>query len=236
MQTVNVTDIKVKEGITAEGARAGQKWQLVIITGDDGSEFTTFDIKAKEVGIGGVIELEPVIKNGKTNFTKFKIISKGSALAATASSSNGNRETSPEEWKEKQRIERASFEGQTAFKGVIELAIAYIAHDKDPRAIEEIKEPFGLALAWAQKRLSPSLPESLTNMPHLGRPENDSPPAGQFKNVGEFFTAMKEKGLTRTQTIDELIRLKLITSESDLPKLNLVEAWEALGDAIIPAA
>lgn len=90
MQTVNVTDIKVKEGIVKSGPKTGDPWELIIIIGDDGSEFTTFDKKAKEVGIGGVIELEPVIKAGKTNFTKFNIISKGKAAAPTPGPSGGD--------------------------------------------------------------------------------------------------------------------------------------------------
>lgn len=84
MQTVNVTDIKVKTGVTKTGPKAGDPWELVIIIGDDGSEFTTFDKAAKEVGIGGIIELEPVIKAGKTNFTKFTIKKKGQAPAPSA--------------------------------------------------------------------------------------------------------------------------------------------------------
>ncbi len=99
MQTVNVTDIKVKDGVTTEGARAGQKWELVIITGDDGSEFTTFDTKAKEVGVGGVIELEPVLKGGKVNFTKFKIISKGTPVSQASMGARSNGGDSPEKRK-----------------------------------------------------------------------------------------------------------------------------------------
>ena len=90
MQIVNVADIKVKEGITKTGPKAGKPWELIIIIGDDNSEFTTFDKSAKEVGIGGVLELEPVIKAGKTNFTKFTIKKKGQAPAPVATSGGGD--------------------------------------------------------------------------------------------------------------------------------------------------
>jgi len=66
---IKVKDIKVKTGTTSSGKNAGKPWKLIIITGEDGSEFTTFDTGAEEVGVGGVIALEPIIKAGKVNFT-----------------------------------------------------------------------------------------------------------------------------------------------------------------------
>ncbi len=217
MQIVNVADIKVKEGVTAEGTRAGQKWQLVIITGDDGSEFTTFDIKAKEVGIGGVIELEPVIKNGKTNFTKFTIKKKGVAPVPAATIGGDD---SP--------VKRNSIENQSRAERITELWIAGKIADDDSLVTKLRAWLDQLGSAKAEPKA-----ELVTNPKEQPKTETKIPET--FKNVGEFLTAMKQKGLSRTEVVDELIRLKMITSEADLPKLNLVEAWEALGDAIIPA-
>ena len=200
MQEVRVKEVKSKTGVTAAGKNAGKPWELVIIIGEDGSEYTTFDIGAKEVGTGGVIELEPVIKNGKVNFTKFNIKQKG---AASGGQGNGNGR------------DGHSIETQVAFKGIVELMVAKI--------IEPTDELSKMALDWASKHFTATLQETLAAAPHL--PE----PTGSFKDRGEFFTAMHEKGLSRQQTIDELIRLKLIKAEADLPKLDLDIAWEALG-------
>ena len=231
MQEVRVKDIKTKEGVTERGARAGQPWELVIIVGDDGSEFTTFDTGAKEVGIGGLIELEPVIKAGKTNFTKFNIKEKGSSAATPPGKTNGQRsDMTKEDWAKKDRIERASIETQTAFKGIIDLLVAKIILPEGSAAKE--------ALEWASSHFKGKDLETVLNrMPGLVADppgEKESSPYKQFKNVGEFFTDLHAKGLSRQQVIDELIRLKLINTEMDLPKLDLVIAWEALGDAIIP--
>ncbi len=122
MQIVNVTDIKIKTGVTKTGAKAGEPWELIIIVGEDGSEFTTFDKAAKEVGIGGILELEPVIKAGKTNFTKFTIKKKGQA--PVASTNGGKADMTTEMWDEKQRIERDSIESQTRAERITELLIA----------------------------------------------------------------------------------------------------------------
>ena len=222
MQTVNVSDIKVKEGVTAEGARAGQKWQLVIITGDDGSEFTTFDIKAKEVGIGGMIELEPVLKNGKVNFTKFTIKKKGTAPAPAAM--NGG-DDSP--------VKRNSIENQSRAERITELWIAGMIA-RDDSLVTKLRT--WLDQLGSQVKAEPLAPDPVTRPKEQSKTETKIPET--FKNVGEFLTAMANKkpvGLSRTETVEELIRLKLITSEADLPKLNLDEAWEALGDSIIPA-
>ena len=216
MQKVNVTDIKVKDGVTAEGARAGQKWQLVIITGDDGSEFTTFDIKAKEVGIGGVIELEPVLKNGKVNFTKFTVISKGTAVSQTSVGTYTNGADSPEK--------RKSIEDQNRAGHITNLWIAGKILDDD-LLIPKLR-------GWLNQLGSP-IP--VQHPPAEKKTEDEKETSGTFKNVGEFLSAMSKKGLSRTQTVDELIRLKLIKDEADLPRLDLGIAWEALGDAIIPA-
>lgn len=75
--------------------------------------------------------------------------------------------------------------------------------------------------------------EVLDARPRLAEPETDNGHQ-TFKNVGEFLTAMGKKGLSRKQVIDELIRLKMIEGEADLPKLDLVVAWDTLGNAIIP--
>ena len=234
MQRITVEEIRVVKS----KPDAAKKWELVALV-SEGTEFTSFDLAIKEVGIGGVIEFEPAFKDGKINISKgWKIISKGTAPvvaspSAPAPAINGTQ-TSPEEWKEKQRIERASFEGQTAFKGIIELAATdhfQLLRQRNDVFKEKLDFVLDMALDWAEKRLAPTLQDMGDRMPHLPLDEDK----GEFKNVGEFLAAMLAKGLSRTQTVDELVRLKLIKDESELPRLNLVDAWVALGDSIVPA-
>ena len=155
MQTVNVTDIKVIEGVTKEGAKAGQKWKLIILIGDDGSEYTTFDTKAQEVGIGGVIELEPVVKGGKVNFTKFTIKKKGTPFSPTvggaSTSTNGD---SPEK--------RKSIEDQTRAERITELWIAGKILDDDSlvKKLRTWLEKLGSPVAQPKQAEKPEPAES----------------------------------------------------------------------------
>ncbi len=218
----------IKEGDGSDGKRA-YKW--VSVMADDGSEkgteYTTFDAGVLKLGPGSVIDIgDPETKDGKLKFKKVeKVISEVAAIP-TPLPPGPDRQTTPEEWKEKQLIEHASFEAQTAYKGAIELLAAR-------GMAEEGKELIEAALAWGIKRLNPTLQEALTTMPHLARPEGDNGHP-TFKNPGEFLTAMHKKGLSRKQVIDELIRLKLIKAEADLPRLDLEVAWETLKDVFIP--
>lgn len=179
MQIVNVTDIKIKTGVTKTGAKAGDPWELIIIIGDDGSEFTTFDKAAKEVGIGGIIELEPVIKAGKTNFTKFTIKKKGQALAPSAIS---NGEETP--------VKRQSIEDQNRAGHITNLWIAGKITDDDSLVkklrtwLDKLGDPV------TAKKSEPA-PETTSKQPSAEG--NGAPP---LKNVGELFARAAKFGLS----------------------------------------
>ena len=68
MQKVKVTDVKVEAGKTGD-----RSWEKVTITGDDGTQFTTFDTKAKGLK-GALIELEPIVKGKYVNFEKWNVL------------------------------------------------------------------------------------------------------------------------------------------------------------------
>jgi len=225
--TIKSTRI-IKEGMQRDG-KTPYKW--VSVMADDGSEkgteYTTFDAGVLKLGPGSVIDIGEVeIKEGKLKFKKVASVISEVKATAPGPPPGPVRETSPEEWKEKQLIERASYEAQTAFKGLIELAIAYIGQDKDPRAIEDIKEPLGIALDWAAKRLNPTLQEALSTMPHIAKPENGDG-AMDFKNVGALFTACQARDIPRA----EALRRLGMKEGDDLTKLNLQEAWEKITSA-----
>ena len=86
MQQITVEEIRVIKS----KPDADKKWELVALVAD-GTEFTTFDLAIKEVGIGGVVEFEPAFKDGKINIKKgWKIISKGQAPAPVSHSNGGD--------------------------------------------------------------------------------------------------------------------------------------------------
>ena len=175
MQIVNVTDIKIKTGITKTGPKAGDPWELIIIIGDDGSEFTTFDKAAKEVGIGGIIELEPVIKAGKTNFTKFTIKKKGQAPSATSTS-------------EETPVKRQSIEDQNRAGHITNLWIAGKIKDDD-LLVKKLR-------TWLEKLgTQEKKAESSIAKPSATLPEGEDWPP--LKDLGQLFTRAQSYGLSR---------------------------------------
>lgn len=70
MQKVRVTDVKVEAGKTGD-----RNWEKITITGEDGTQFTTFDTKAKGLQ-GALIELEPIVKGKYVNFEKWNVLEK----------------------------------------------------------------------------------------------------------------------------------------------------------------
>lgn len=233
MQTVKVKEIQSHPGTVKSGKNIGNPYELIVIVGEDGSEFTTFDTAIKEVGEGGVLEIEPEVKNGKTNIKPgYKIVSKGSSpVPVPAAAAKTSPDMSKEDWERKQMVERASFEAQTAFKGVVDMVVAIFSMP-DKGLPPELYNVYEHALAWADRHFTNQPPVPVTK-PTPSTPVEEKT-SGQFKNVGEFLTVMLVKGLTRSKVVEELIRLKIIESEADLPNVDLAIAWEALGDAITP--
>lgn len=207
MQIVNVTDIKMKTGVTKTGTKAGDPWELIIIIGDDGSEFTTFDKAAKEVGIGGIIELEPVIKAGKTNFTKFTIKKKGQAPVPSVTTSS-----------EETPVKRQSIEDQNRAGHITNLWIAGKIKDDDSlvKKLRTWLDKIGTPVAEKKVDAAPEKDEKKTTKPP---PEgNGAPP---LKNVGELFARAAKYGIS-TRDVCEAVG---VGKRDDITDLDV--AWKA---------
>ncbi|KKL89410.1 hypothetical protein LCGC14_1914970 [marine sediment metagenome] len=219
-------------------------WALFKIVATDEKVYTTLSEGAEVLAPGAIFEPVDVIlgeiKAGvqEYKFKKFTLVTAGSEPPPPGPNGSGSYpEMSKEEWAEKQRIERSSFETQTAYKGILDLA-GTEQFQSLRRSGDELKirldTTLDEALDWAVAHFRDTgIKVTIADLPLALQVKNQQP-AGGFKNVGEFLTAMKDKGLSRQGVIDELLRLKMITGEADLPKLDLEVAWEALGDAIIP--
>lgn len=126
--------------VVKTGANKNGEWELIRVTSQDNTEYTTFDKKAKHLTNGSVIEFEPIIKEGKLSFKVFKLISEGQvSTPSPGAKSNG---MTPEAWAEKDRLERFSIESQVAFKGIIALGIV-------EKPSEKLRIAHDLALDWA---------------------------------------------------------------------------------------
>lgn len=206
MQIVNVTDIKMKTGVTKTGPKAGDPWELIIIIGDDGSEFTTFDKAAKEVGIGGIIELEPVIKAGKTNFTNFTIKKKGQTPAPSASSAG-----------EETPVKRQSIEDQNRAGHITTLWIAGKITDDDS-LVKKLRAWLEKLDTQEKKAASPMAKAEEKGAKAPSAEGNGVPP---LKNVGELFARAAKFGLS-TRDVCEAVG---VGTREDI--IDFDEAWKA---------
>jgi len=207
--------ITVKEAkLLKSGSNNKGEWKLFKVVASDGVEYTTFDTKAGHLAQGAVIEIGDItLKDGdKRSFKELTIISEG----ATKPAPNGSALTN-EQWAEKQRIERDSIEAQVAVKSILSLPIGSEGN-------EDIARVYNKALKWCESRIDEAL-ETKTQghrrvkSSPLVKPEDKDPTT--FKNVGELLSECAKRGVSRQHFMD-----KMECTEKDLPKINLVEAWE----------
>lgn len=209
--------ITVKEAkVVKTGTNKSGEWELIRVTSEDNTEYTTFDKKAKTL-TGATIEFEPIIKEGKLSFKEFKLISEGQVSLLPAAKAEG---MTPEAWAEKDRLERFSIESQVAFKGIIELAKQPIADDT------QTLEVYRAALDWAMAHFKPvqtttKAPEKLKAQAKVisEEVEFDSSP---IENLGALWTRCKNYDISKAEGL-ELLEL---TDQSQI--VDLDEAWKTI--------
>lgn len=129
--------------VAKTGTNKAGPWELIVVTPEDGTDYTTFHKGAKNLTAGSLIDIgEPIIKEGKISFKEYTIIS----AAALPPGGNGRSGMTPEMWAEKDRLERNSMESMSAFRGIMDLAKVWPTDEKAQKAI-------GLALDWAIAQL-----------------------------------------------------------------------------------
>ena len=70
MQKVEIADIQIKDGVGKKGP-----WKLTTLLNEKGARFSTFDHKARDLNVGDVVELEPIIEGEYINFSEWNLIS-----------------------------------------------------------------------------------------------------------------------------------------------------------------
>lgn len=219
---VNVKSVKVlKSGTNKNG-----EWELVGVTSEDGTNYTTFHKSAKNLTAGSVIEFEPEIKEGKISFKEYKVVSEAPA-PASPSPANGKPDShqgmTPEMWAEKDRLERWSIESQTAFKGIMEFASK---HETPNHISGKFGDVFDAALDWAMAHFKTPQPTTKPSPPPT-KSKSDAVPddlsAMVFNNAGELKTACKDVlKMTPMQISKETAGFILTTPE------GRAQAWQAV--------
>jgi len=132
------------------GTNKSGDWELIGLTSDDGTTYTTFFKSASSLAPGTVIDIgEPEIKEGKVSFKDFTVVS-APPVFAPADKSEG---MTPEKWAEKDRAEQWSRECNTCFMGIMNLASSHY---------EEVQELplFKAACLWGLAHFQPAKPET----------------------------------------------------------------------------
>ena len=150
---VTVKSIKVlKSGTNQKGS-----WELVGVTGEDDTSYTTFNKATKNLPPGTIIDIgvPDEDEKGRLSFKEYKVVATTEPPEETHKP-KVKTEMAPADWDRKQKIERESIEAQTAYKGIMELASS-----GQGEIIENTKlhDAFNVALDWALARLSTTLPK-----------------------------------------------------------------------------
>ncbi len=171
-------EITVKEAkVISTGTNKNGDWELVKVTSEDGTEYTTFDKKAKHLVLGAVVDIGDVtLKEG--NKRSFKEYTVKSVPATPASPVDSGDQMNKEDWAKKQRIERESIESQVAVKCVFSLITAIMESDKKVVEInEDLKRIAPKALAWCEAKIEATMPaKEAKTTPKATEVEQASPP------------------------------------------------------------
>ncbi len=159
---ITIKDIKVATGVVKSGQNQGNPWKLVIITGEDGKEYTTFEASAETLTVGTVLKLDKVTiteKDGKTkhDFKEYVVVSEPTGGASPAPASlNG---MTPDAWAEKDRLERRARASNTCFMGIMQLASTPNLN-VNPKYLEKFEKAVEFAMDYAIVHLQPKTVEA----------------------------------------------------------------------------
>ena len=204
----------VKTGTSKKG-----DWELISVVSSKGTEYTTFDKKVKQLGPDSIIEIgEPDEKDGKLSFKKVvEVVSE--AAPRIEPGPNGKPSKSSDQFDQ----ERRSVEAQTAFEGIIELAVAMIQADK---VDDHLRAALDKALAWAKVRLDSTTPPSTASKPAPGpaATTTEAIDHGHFENAGQFAAAAYQ---THSLKASELLTMFSVKRLDEIKDLDA--AWKTLG-------
>jgi hypothetical protein len=234
MQQITVKEVRGPLG-------KGEK-KFWAIKDPQGGEFTAFDASIAKLTPGSIIEAEIEVKGKYVNITKWTLIEAGPAVTQQgAGGGTYKRDTEGIRFEYElkaylQAIERASIEAQTAYNGLIKVLELITISPAAEKLVEKLAPGIlKKALAYAESRLdiamaskppqSPKAPPETEKAGGTSPGKAEKPSKTDFKNVGELLTWALEQGINRTKFL-EITQ----TTEATLPKLNLLDAKQALDE------
>ena len=234
MQQITVKEVRGPLG------KGGRKFWA--IKDPQGGEFTAFDSTIAKLTPDSIIEAEIEVKGKYVNITKWTLVEAGPAVTPN-SGTGGQYKRDTEgirfEYELKaylQGIERASIEAQTAYNGLIKVLELVSVSPITEKLIDKLCPGIlKKALQYADSRLdaamaskppqSPQAPPETVKASDTPKGKVKAQSDTSFKNVGELLTWALQQGISRVKFL-EVVKAR----EVDLPKLNLVDAKQALDD------
>jgi hypothetical protein len=236
MQQITVKEVR---GPLGKGER-----KFWAIKDPQGGEFTAFDATIAQVTPGSIIEAEIEVKGKYVNITKWTLVEAGPAVTPNSGGGTGGqykRDTEGIRFEYElkaylQGIERASIEAQTAYNGLIKVLELVAVSPVTEKLIDKLCPGIlKKALQYADSRLdaamaskppqSPQAPPETVKASGTAKDKAKAQSGTGFKNVGELLTWALQQGISRVKFL-EVVKAR----EGDLPKLNLVDAKQALDD------
>jgi len=166
-------EITIKNSrVASTGTSDKGPWELIVVTTQDGTEFTTFDKKAKQ-GEGAVIAIsEPKTKKGKLSFEKVLEVKKECQVASPATSSSEQYKADP--------AKIASEERRSRMHTIKDLWIAGVI-DKDSSEVKKLR-------AWIMEGDTPKAEAKPIKQRPPDAPTDEDLPFTEEQSQGEMVT------------------------------------------------
>jgi len=167
-------------------------------------------------------------KKGKVSFKEYTIVSAPST-PSLGNSKDLSPSMTPERWAEKDRLERFSIESQTAYKGIIELAVGFLEHSEGNEIIsaDKLGNAVNAALNWAMSHFKAEAEVK-------GTKQEDNPDLATDAQRKKIFATMKEYGYTEEHLEAWVVSQYGKESTKDLTKKEASEIIEAIQECKIP--
>ncbi len=215
---ITVTKIKTKDGEGKKGP-----WKLTKWTDEAGTVWSTFDKKARGVGVGAVVDIPEWDSDEYGNdFQKWTLVAEATPeIAAAAQATNGAAE----------QEKTLSIERQSTTASFLEFCGKVVAAGLALSPLQQ--EGLDKAFIWGTSRYddAPAVDARTITVTRVGaRSESDKAfdkleRDSRFLTVGELRKWCAENGVD-TAKFCELVKVK----EADIPKVNIDEAYQVIKD------
>ena len=183
-----------------EPIKTGKGGTGIALYDEKGTRYSGFIDAILDAKVGDTVSLAGEIVGKYHNIKSGSITGRATTAPAEVNKPQPKpNDMSKEDWREKDRIERVSYEAQTAFKGIMDVA----SRNENAQTLLKFKETYEKALAWAVTRfdatMTPLKPGGQATPPERNQPGQPKPKTTSdedFDRMGEEGEATAKKTAT----------------------------------------